>query len=581
MQEYALAQFLLLCARVIIVALADLFAHLVQRRLQPDDQHARRSDFKRQLGYIVWTRLQNELMVVSSIVMCAWLAHETGLLDLAAAVSVQYQSEHPSPPFAERPTTPYWNLSKWIPWMLSCHPHAALANHLPASRTGRHRCTDHHQSPVRLPVVALTTQIQWLTTYERLEAGGAPRNPPESFAARQLDAMREQLLAAVRSDQELSGFVQRSADMRQSVDDGCLYVSGFLAETTHAHLEHMCDLAPHAWMLIMLYVSLTASSLYMCVEYNQLSLLLDLLWYATSLYLGYRLLLHAAILRSTAREIEAERISSRRLSAAPRAHGWPAEWIDWILFPIIGPGVTGFVPFRSKPSELVGMRCTQAMLWVNIYRLGEYATDPFRRSSHVRIFGVELLVHVVPKLVCLLVWGLWLLPGLLEVFSLPPYLNNLEHSLLLHTLREYPNGLPADKLMVGPTAEPLEGEDARQGRLAPRQRSSFRAAATPASVAARRGVEARMSYVVQKQKQSEDTWLPDGRQLRSAWRQIWGLPPLRNPGQRLADHFEWINRRDDNGASPRLISGTDEEAATPVRPPRSASPTAGWPHEML
>ena len=34
---------------------------------------------------------------------------------------------------------------------------------------------------------------------------------------------------------------------------------------------------------------------------------------------------------------------------------------------------------------------------------------------------------------------------MLEVFSLPPFLDELEHSLLEHTLRSYPSGLPADE----------------------------------------------------------------------------------------------------------------------------------------
>ena len=61
-------------------------------------------------------------MVVSTLVLCAWLAHETGLLDVAAAVSVTWQSEHPSALLVDRPTGPYWQLQHWIPWMLSCHP---------------------------------------------------------------------------------------------------------------------------------------------------------------------------------------------------------------------------------------------------------------------------------------------------------------------------------------------------------------------------------------------------------------------------------------------------------------------------
>ena len=38
------------------------------------------------------------------------------------------------------------------------------------------------------------------------------------------------------------------------------------------------------------------------------------------------------------------------------------------------------------------MRCLQAMLWVHFYRLGEYATDPFRRHASIRLVLQEALL---------------------------------------------------------------------------------------------------------------------------------------------------------------------------------------------
>ena len=162
------------------------------------------------------------------------------------------------------------------------------------------------------------------------------------------------------------------------------------------------------------------------------------------------------------------------------------------------PGVTGFVPFQRKPSELVGIRCLQAMLWVHFYRLGEYATDPFRRHASINAMVIELVVDLLPKILFLLLWALWIVPvsrhrhrhrhrarsvasappahpvarrppltangcllwqGMLEVFSLPPFLDDLEHSLLLHTLRAYPRGLPADGLLIEPEERPSASAD--------------------------------------------------------------------------------------------------------------------------
>ena len=61
------------------------------------------------------------------------------------------------------------------------------------------------------------------------------------------------------------------------------------------------------------------------------------------------------------------------------------------------------------------MRCLQAMLWVHFYRLGEYLTDPFRRHEHVSHVLMEALVNLAPKLLFLLLWALYVVPGMLEV----------------------------------------------------------------------------------------------------------------------------------------------------------------------
>lgn len=114
----------------------------------------------------------------------------------------------------------------------------------------------------------------------------------------------------------------------------------------------------------------------------------------------------------------------------------------------------------------------------------------------------------------MLLWALWLLPGLLEVFSLPPFLNTLEHSLLLHTLRTYPTGLPADELCVGPTAAPIDSDDdsehggVRPGHGSPRHPRSPRSGAEQRAATRRASAltefPSGMSYVVMKAKQQEE-----------------------------------------------------------------------------
>ena len=66
----------------------------------------------------------------------------------------------------------------------------------------------------------------------------------------------------------------------------------------------------------------------------------------------------------------------------------------------------------------------------------------------------------------------WIVPGMLEVFSLPPFLGDLEFSLLLFTLRSYPNGLPADERLIDPAGTSPDRRLAGGGRL-PRTPISF------------------------------------------------------------------------------------------------------------
>ena len=141
---------------------------------------------------------------------------------------------------------------------------------------------------------------------------------------------------------------------------------------------------------------------------------------------------------------------------------------------------------------------------------------------------------------------------MLEVFSLPPFLDDLEHSLLLHTLRAYPRGLPADGLLIEPEDRPSASADG--GRV-------------PRPVSFSSGME----YVVLKaqRRAAADSKWTDWRAMRSTWRWLIGLPPLRDPGRRLADHYGRIHTELAGDAGPPTpASGGQAQAvglpATPV-----------------
>ena len=58
--------------------------------------------------------------------------------------------------------------------------------------------------------------------------------------------------------------------------------------------------------------------------------------------------------------------------------------------------MTGFVPC-SRPSELIGIRFLQGVLFVQFYRVGEYLTDPANEYPFW-----DLMFHALPKV--LTIW---------------------------------------------------------------------------------------------------------------------------------------------------------------------------------
>ena len=133
-----------------------------------------------------------------------------------------------------------------------------------------------------------------------------------------------------------------------------------------------------------------------------------MLWYGASGYLAYRLLLHGSELRQIERDREQAQRSPAARDDALRT-GWPYPAIDRCLFCLVGPGVTGFRPC-GEPSQTVGVRCIQVAVLVQLYRLGAYLTDPVNAWPFW-----DLTFRETPKVITMLLWALWIAPGMLEV----------------------------------------------------------------------------------------------------------------------------------------------------------------------
>jgi hypothetical protein len=88
-----------------------------------------------------------------------------------------------------------------------------------------------------------------------------------------------------------------------------------------------------------------------------------------------------------------------------------------------------------------------------------------------------------------------------------------------------------------------------------------------------------MQYVVLKAQRREGTRF-NWRNAQSNWRWLFGMPPLLDPGQRLADHYTWIQaeRERQPGAATQghaaLENGQQAEAPAPRQSNFSGAPAA-------
>ena len=504
--------------------------------------------------------------------MWVWLAYETGVLDALTAFSAAWQEEHPvgtePPPLAE----PFAHPMEWLRWMTTCYPR------LPRDPQTLLRLAQDVIVALlmtkifyyTLLTVSLQMQLKSLAAYERLEGGSAAVEEGMLTQERQLDAMRSQLLAYIRSNAQLKAKVERDGALRESVEQQRLYVSGFLAEMMHAHTELISEFSPHTWFLMELYAAFTAGTLYMCVGYVHLTLFVDVVFYGGSLYILYRLLLHRFLLRQSARDLGLETRRPPRPRGARRARCAPAGRRVGRLAPLPA-GRPRHHRLRAHVTQAVGARraalpagdALAAPLPARALR--DRPLPPRRRRP---LCGGRPPRPLVPKVVALLVWALPP-PRDAPPPLAPPFLDELEHSLLLHTLRKFPSGLPADARLVPATngaamarAAAAASASAAAAREPP-PRAAAAGAAAAAAVAAgdirkTPSMSGGLSYVVMKAAQSEESWVPTRRAMRTCWRWLVGLPPLRNPGQRLAEH-ERIQQQGGGGA---IAADDDAELAT-------------------
>ena len=222
-EEYALAHFAALMPMLLVVLLLDAGSRHLTKQLSSGVSLANSCGAAREseLRLLVWHRLQGELTVLTCVSILSWVANRCELLEMLAAAAAKWPRADESAP------TSAW----WAPSFV-CHPR------MPPDAASLLSLATDVSFALLLSVVlyfgfvalVLHTMQQWLSGYRRLEAGGPPLNPAEHFALRQLDAMRSQLLGAMRAEAHVQKRLQTDGALAESVDRRCLYVSHFISE---------------------------------------------------------------------------------------------------------------------------------------------------------------------------------------------------------------------------------------------------------------------------------------------------------------------------------------------------------------
>jgi hypothetical protein len=305
-EEYGLAHFTMLLGVVFLVLLLDAARRSITHLLSPPKDGAAPgvSSNEVQLKFLVWSRLQGEMTVLATLPIMSWMATRTGLLDVLAETARRWPRVEIYLSISDVHAPASLANASAIPMQtsLSCHPRMP-----PDAETLLYLLNDVIFALLvamflyfAFIAIALQAMQQWLAIYQRLETGGQPRNPTETLASRQLDAMRVQLLDACSTLSRDK--LERDTALKKTVESSCLYVSYYLSQVYHAQLKTLTDFTPSSWAILMVYFGTLGGALFFCAPWRALTLLADWLWYGTSVYLSYRLIYHNFILRKMERD---------------------------------------------------------------------------------------------------------------------------------------------------------------------------------------------------------------------------------------------------------------------------------------
>mmetsp|Transcript_37110 Transcript_37110/g.90527 ORF Transcript_37110/g.90527 Transcript_37110/m.90527 type:complete len:301 (+) Transcript_37110:437-1339(+) len=256
------------------------------------------------------------------------------------------------------------------------------------------------------------------------EAVAAVNSVPDDIRAREVKTRKILSAAAARVSAN-----QMTPDQLEALERE-LHVSipGFLSSTMFEDIDQLIEFPSSSWALIILYAFFVLVALQLTCGrdgvYYLILISADAVWFYGTAYLSLRLFVH---------QIRLQRLPWTFVKGVLKPHSlWPAAFIDR-LFVFSGPGFTGFVPWKSKPSEKLGLLFLQATMFFQLYILLETSTEKFSAEpGDLSLFDDGHLYLV--KWFTVIFWIIWILPGLLEVFAQPPFVTTDELELLLENI---------------------------------------------------------------------------------------------------------------------------------------------------
>ena len=247
----------------------------------------------------------------------------------------------------------------------------------------------------------------------------------QASTSRRLHAIREYL----RDYKELADEFEEASKNGVKNSDQILSVRAFIQRTSARTVGNMIAFPLATWgVMLLATIVLALVSRFACLTMYQVNIMVSGYFYASSFYIVCRITFFRIMLQ-------------RRLllPVEQRKRGgqdaWPCPCIDRLFFWALS-GVSGYAPHKQQPSETHSLYLIQASLWYQCYFWALLMSEPSTYQSGMQEGGAMRLA----SLAAIVLWGVFILPEMMELYALPPYLDDGEQKYVFEVLHKFPEG---------------------------------------------------------------------------------------------------------------------------------------------